>query len=551
MTLREARAQARKQLRAQEAAARRPHLYRRQMEEEEMDDETREKLAQEIEKEIEGYKKEVEHLQDILDLFQVTFSDLLVGDEPSEYQEATEKEQVEEKEKEEDLDDDQYSEEEHEHENENDESDDDNDSEPENDDETAFDPLHKLKQQIQEVKSALYDRNYDLAFGSLQNLKAYVLRWSPGRALGYYNLIRKGSFKSVSDVTKSAPTNTENKKQADTSSKSKNNKSNSKQKNEKGTKKQEATNAASSEPESVNVIGDIIYNRFYGLDNTKGAQASNETTNAKQNMNVMCVGGGAGAEIVAFAALLKDIVKETSQSTTKTEPITENQGSKVQMKLTAVDIADWSPVVEQLEQSINKVWFSDTPKDNSNTGLSLSSLSLSNKPFSVDFLKQNVLEYVKTPESRSLLANQDVITTLFTINELFKADRPATMSFLQTLKLTCNKKSGNLLIFLESAGSYSNLQVGTKSFPVQFMINHVLTSPIEKQVKLGNEVVTRKKVLWKRVYHTDSTWYRIPEPKTFLSYKAQGKVDVDELIRLKYPLKLENMRYFVSVFESL
>lgn len=50
-------------------------------------------------------------------------------------------------------------------------------------------PSAELHQRIQNVKSALYDRQYELAFSTDVNCRAYCARWVPSRALMYRRLL--------------------------------------------------------------------------------------------------------------------------------------------------------------------------------------------------------------------------------------------------------------------------------------------------------------------------------------------------------------------------
>ena len=51
-----------------------------------------------------------------------------------------------------------------------------------------FDNL-ELTTLIQDVKKYLYNRDFQQAFGVDERLEAYSIRWSPGRALAYQDLI--------------------------------------------------------------------------------------------------------------------------------------------------------------------------------------------------------------------------------------------------------------------------------------------------------------------------------------------------------------------------
>jgi 25S rRNA (uracil2843-N3)-methyltransferase len=47
----------------------------------------------------------------------------------------------------------------------------------------------KLQEVLQEVKGALYRRDFEAAFGKEEYLEAYAVRWSPSRALGYTEIL--------------------------------------------------------------------------------------------------------------------------------------------------------------------------------------------------------------------------------------------------------------------------------------------------------------------------------------------------------------------------
>ncbi|VVT43954.1 uncharacterized protein SAPINGB_P000229 [Magnusiomyces paraingens] len=334
----------------------------------------------------------------------------------------------------------------------------------------ALEDEDALRARVQEVKGALFAREYAAAFGSVENLEAYVARWSPARALAYHDVFTKANG------------------------------------------------------DKENCVLEAV-------------------TKARGDARVLCVGGGAGAEVVAFAGVLRKIYQslglsvgpfdddededgeeegeeeeeEGKEDGDKEDKDTDKNTEKIagtgpKLVVTAIDIADWSQIVTRLDSTINNLWF---PQPD-------------NQPprFSVKFLRADVLALFSTASAPvcKLLAAQQVVTTMFTINELFKASRARAMQFLATLKAGCTTP-GALLVFVESAGSYSDIQVGSKTFPVQFLIHHTLTAPEE-----GG------KVAWERVVHSDSQWYRVPETS---------------FATLEYPLKLENMRYFISVYRRL
>lgn len=267
---------------------------------------------------------------------------------------------------------------------------------------------NKLETQVQAVKGALYDRDYERAFGTQENLDAYVVRWSPSRALGYSALMQ--SLEPIKTLFQTQP-----------------------------------------------------------------------------DVKALTIGGGAGAEVVALGsiALL-------------------NENEPVRIKVTAVDVAEWGGVLDKIVHYIAGNWY----KQAASLEDALTQMSLDEAKFSVKFINHDILSL--SPDTYNL-ETLDLITSMFTTNELFALSKAGTVRFLRSLS-ACKK--GTLLLLVESAGSYSQIQVGTKTFPVQFLIDHSLTSE-------GH---------WKLLEGSDSKWYRVPS-------------------NIYYNLKLENMRFFFRLYE--
>lgn len=271
----------------------------------------------------------------------------------------------------------------------------------------------ELDKQIQQVKASLYDRNYEAAFGDIESLRAYVVRWSPSRALGYSDL-------------------------------------------------------------------------FLSLEPIKKAFQSLKTGHS---CRVLSIGGGAGAEIVALASIAL-------------------LGNAVPIHVLAIDVANWKPVIDQMVKRIAETWYSQhycKPLDKALEDMSLNEKNSSK--FSVQFINHDILTLC---QQQMDLERVQLITSMFTTNELFAESRVKTVEFLQSLTIC---RPGTLFLLVESAGSYSEIKVGTKVFPVQFLIHHALTSRGE----------------WKLVDSDDSRWYRVNA-------------------NLQYPMKLENMRYFFRLY---
>lgn len=200
---------------------------------------------------------------------------------------------------------------------------------------------------------------------------------------------------------------------------------------------------------------------------------------------VLCVGGGASAEVVALGAVYGQLKGQQPSSASK-------------LHVDIVDIADWTSVVSNLTHFIQKNWY----YDGSN--------------FQTNFLNADILA---ADAQKMQLLSLDLVTLLFTTNELFCEKRKETVNFLHTLNKNCQK--GSYLLIAESAGSYSHITVGTKKFPVQFLIDTILVG------KPGAEDGA-----WETVQLSESCWYRVDTRK------------------VEYQMKLENMRFFYRLYRK-
>ncbi|SCU77306.1 LAFA_0A00980g1_1 [Lachancea sp. 'fantastica'] len=272
-----------------------------------------------------------------------------------------------------------------------------------------------LSDDIQSVKSELFNRNYVAAFDSTEKRTAYCARWSPSRAIAYSSL-------------------------------------------------------------------------FCHLD------AVRAVIQDSHDGEILCIGGGAGGELISIGSIFTPSVDFNAKYSTKT-----SQAENKTLKVTLVDLADWTAEVAKLKESIRKTWLFDHAND-----------------LAIQFLKKDVLQASSADLN---LPSLDLITLLFTTNELFTAAKAESIRFFQRLNDQC--RSGCHLLIVESAGSYSHITVGSKKFPIQFLIDTLLMG------KSGEEATGH----WELVQGHDSLWYR-------------AKDDVD------YPLKVENMRFFYRLYRK-
>ncbi|KAF3895089.1 25S rRNA (Uridine(2843)-N(3))-methyltransferase [Trichophyton interdigitale] len=338
-----------------------------------------------------------------------------------------------------------------------------------------------LREQVQAIKSHLFNRNFDSAFADADPgmLRAYALRWSAGRALAY-----TGIFEYVLRLALNGD--------------------------------QGGRPAGPSSSPAID-IEDL------------------------RNRQVVCIGGGAGAEVVALAAAAR-------WATGLDNPTASN----LNLSVTALDIADWQPVIDELSQGCIS---ESVHNSNKKSGVSLPLLKAGD--LAISFQKQDVLELseeelalllspstkdVTSADERKGKGTEDpttvLITLMFTLNELFSTSMPATVAFL--LQLTDVTKPGTVLLVVDSPGSYSTLSLGSKGagpqgessgraseekkparqYPMRFLLDHTL--------------LTTASGSWECILSEESQWFR--RDRTGLEYNVGEGIG------------LEDMRYQVHAY---
>ncbi|KAF7503573.1 hypothetical protein GJ744_003601 [Endocarpon pusillum] len=217
---------------------------------------------------------------------------------------------------------------------------------------------------------------------------------------------------------------------------------------------------------------------------------------------ILCVGGAAGAEIVALAAI-------------------GNIFPMLQLSITAVDVADWSPVLSKLTATVTKPpvlsQYASAAKVDANRAL------IAPERFHVEFKQHDILE-CSVEQLRLLVAESSLVTIMFTLNELFSASTAKTTAFL--LNLTEIMKPNSWLLVVDSPGSYSEVTLGKgngpKRYPMKWLLDHTL------QDLAGSEDNGIGK--WKKQEADDSKWFRLDD-------------------KLRYHVELESMRYQFYVYQ--
>ena len=235
--------------------------------------------------------------------------------------------------------------------------------------------------------------------------------------------------------------------------------------------------------------------------------ASEETGSGPLTWSVACLGGGAGAEIVALAGLMKMLESAGSSDTT--------------MRISAIDIADWERVVAVLHTGT--VTAPPLSKYASATLQAANEALTDEARFSVAFHQHDVLN-LEVPNLEKIVQGANLVTLMFTLNELYTASLSLTQKFL--LNLTTCLAPGARLLVVDSPGSYSSVSLNgaEKKYPMQWLLDHTLLSTGAKGVV--------EEAKWEKVKEEESSWFRLGEG-------------------LRYPIELENMRYQLHLYRRL
>ncbi|KAI1362146.1 hypothetical protein F5Y08DRAFT_313055 [Xylaria arbuscula] len=394
--------------------------------------------------------------------------------------------------------------------------------------------------QLQGVKAALFNRDFEGAFAREEALDVYAARWSPTRALCYGQVLRGLDSRLSSSLTgaESACGGSSHHDAGDNES--------------RATSETRGGASTHSDDSGDTVVKDEAGNADGGDASPNEPPAlrdegddAREEENPQGVLKILAI-GGAAAEIVAFADY-------TSSHNTASTSISARRAD-----ITLLDVGPWGSVVSRLHTALTT-----TPPI---SRYASAAARASNKPlllphyFTSRFLQKDILS-LDDEDLSALVGGQDeqspvLITLLFTLNELYTTSGiKRTTSFL--LLLSSLARAGTLLLVIDSPGSYSEAAVGkeAKRYPMQWLLDHTLLSPpspsnprkqkakadeAEINVKeqeqeqkeqrgVGKELEPEPK--WEKIESKDSVWFRV----------AEG---------LRYPIPLENMRYQMHLYRA-
>jgi len=274
-------------------------------------------------------------------------------------------------------------------------------------------------------------------------------------------------------------------------------------------------------------------------EDTVDGSSSQPNVQLKQpirQLKTVCLGGGAGAEVCALAGLHR-LVSERSDD----EP-TVVENAMFSQQVTAIDIAKWSPTLDKLHRTLT------TPPVLSKYASEAARVAnveiVQSSSFNVEFIQYDLLALAAASAQsaqcfRKHVEEANLITLMFTLNELYTVSMPATQKFL--FELTAVARTGALLLVVDSPGSYSTVTINgqEKRYPMHWLMDHTLLGPTTKSTEPvvgtidAKPIRTAESLLkWEKLVTDESRWFRLPAS-------------------LKYPLDLENMRYQLHLYRRL
>ncbi|WOO78700.1 25S rRNA (uridine(2843)-N(3))-methyltransferase [Vanrija pseudolonga] len=271
---------------------------------------------------------------------------------------------------------------------------------------------------VQTAKGLLYDKKWLELFTNPALLDAYAGRWVPSRALCFRDLM--AGIKDVRGLFVGEGEEGEEEEGEE---------------EEDDEKEEEGGNQAADAP---------------------ATDASTATPT-----HILSIGGGAGSELLAVAALA-----HSAQLLGRGAPIS----------WTSLDIGDWGGVLTRLGNAARSEW---------------------ELPGSINFkyIKDDVLDASST--SITSLPAPSLTTIFFTLTELLAQSRPRTAALLRSI--TARTPPGGLLLVADSASDIAEFALGKdgRTWPVYMVLDALL--------------LRADPGAWERVRADDSKWWRLAD----------------------------------------
>ncbi|KAI9222679.1 hypothetical protein BC828DRAFT_377841 [Blastocladiella britannica] len=221
------------------------------------------------------------------------------------------------------------------------------------------------------------------------------------------------------------------------------------------------------------------------LDLVRDVPAIAAALDACRTHPVVSIGGGAGSELAAFGFFWR------------TRRLGAEGESNDPLQMLSIDIGDFSDVLERLQTALGPP--SPTAPEEGQGRVVVSHR----------FMQADVLQPDALASLAPALTAAPLVTLFFTLNELFVQSRAGALQFVT--KLTRTMRPGAILWVCDSAGSFSDIQIGSREYKITVFLDMLP----------GLE----------RVAGDDARWWRV----------ADGEA-------AEYPVRIENMRFFYRAY---
>lgn len=321
----------------------------------------------------------------------------------------------------------------------------------------ACNDFEALKPTLQEIKDALFRRDFDMAFGKDEFLEAYAIRWSPSRALGYAQLMAWICEERAED--------------------------------------------------------DCIQ-RLLGGDGEDEQMPAKVVCFGGGAAEIMAFSGLLRHLRPADAAGRPKPPSEHVAEDLQALSISDSGPPSTVLDLHLIDTADWSSVLSKLHECL------ETPptlsKYASAAARAANASFLAPGAVKHTFTRADALGFSTEDLRAAIGPDPALLTLLFTLNELYTASMPRTTSFL--LRLTEAAPKGSLLLVVDSPGSYSETAVGSaregeekKKYPMSWLMDYALVPKPKKKAAGDKGAEEEPAPAWEKIISEDSLWYRLEE----------------------------------------
>ncbi|KAI8801464.1 hypothetical protein BJ742DRAFT_29376 [Cladochytrium replicatum] len=327
---------------------------------------------------------------------------------------------------------------------------------------------------LRSIKDLFKERNYDAIFNEKLNLPVYIAEYAPGRALCYHHIIQANQVLKELVQRKGGYI---------------------------------YALGAGAGSELVGIAAALAYRRGEYTDTQSDGDGPSELgerrASVKERGGRIVTRGGKGNASTDGNGGGSDVSSET---------VHEAPAPTTRLELHCQDMADYQPTIGDLYTTALNHWGKLYAGDMSADPATRNCARRSLQPFppaelNFEYSVGNALD--PSADITSSIRKADLITSMFVLNELFAHSKAAVVKLIELL--VREMRPGSHLLVVESAGSFSNVQIGSAAR--EYRVHDLLDRLKDFEI----------------VEETDSEWYRFPEG-------------------LEYPRKLNSMRYFLRLY---